>query len=266
MPEIGFGTWQLQGEECVNSVQTALEVGYRHIDTADVYQNHKEVKKGIERCGIDRNEFFLTSKVWRENLEPSQIEKDLDRFLNELGTEYLDLLLIHWPNDSVDMVDSLIKMNDLKVKGLINHIGISNFSINQINEILESIQHNENEDFSIYNHQYEFHPSLNQQGLLNYCQDRLIKVSAYSPLAQGNDLGLEVIRDISEKYKVSPAIIILSWIMHKSVIPIVRSSNKNHIEENFRSIDFDLSDEDVKRIDRYNGDNRIVNPSFADWT
>lgn len=253
--KIGFGTWQLQGKVCDEVVAFALQTGYTHIDTADIYQNHRDVAQGIKNSGVARDKFFLTSKIWRTNLDPQPLKADAQRFLEELETDYLDLLLVHWPNSTTPIGQTLGAMQELKEQGLIRNFGISNFTIELIAEIPES--------FELSNHQFEYHPSLQQKDLLQASWDRGMSVSAYSPLAQGHDLQLSQIQEIAEKHEVSSAQVVLAWLRQRKLIPIVRSSNHAHIENNFASLQLQLSEAELSSIDELDSGKRFVNPGFS---
>ncbi|MBD3362855.1 aldo/keto reductase [Candidatus Dojkabacteria bacterium] len=263
IPVLGFGTWKLKGTECQNAVFNALKVGYRHIDTADAYKNHQEVGKAINGSGIKRDEIFLTSKVWRTSLNPEDLKKDTKRFLDELDTDYLDLLLVHWPNDDVPISDTIGAMKELKTEGLVNHIGVSNFTALQLKILLNSSQHILGKDISIANHQFEFHPTLQQKELVKFSHQNDISVTAYSPLGHGQDLEIKKIKDIAGARGCTEAQVILAWIRQKGIIAIPRSSDPKHIQENFESLNVELSDEDLGKIDTLDNNNRIVNPSFS---
>lgn len=260
IPLIGLGTWQVTGTDCEEAVRMAIKTGYRHIDTADRYGNHMEVAKGIKSTGIERQSLFLTTKIWRDSLRPEELKSNVQRFLEELQTEYIDLLLIHWPNTEVDMAESVIAMDELKQKGVIRSIGISNFTIDLIRNLLQKL---ENTDISIDNHQFEFHPSLQQEELVNFSMDKLMTVTAYSPIAQGQDLELDVIKKIAREHGVNEGQVVLAWIRQRGIIAIPRSSSKKHIEENFKSLEVELSKEDIKKIDSLDRENRLVRPSWA---
>ncbi len=255
IPSLGFGTWQLTGPICTQSVSKALEIGYRHIDTADIYQNHQEVGAAITQSGIKREDIFLTSKVWRQSLAPEKVIDDCDRFLQELNTDYLDLLLIHWPNRSVPITDTLTAMQTLKSDGKVKHIGVSNFTKELLTEIPTDIE--------IFNHQFEFHPSLQQSELIDYCFQRGISVSAYSPLGQGEDLALPEVKEIAKSHNVGPAEVILAWILQRGLIAIVRSSNPQHIEANWQSQNLKLTSEEIELLNGLDQNNRTVSPGFA---
>ena len=258
IPILGFGTWQLQGAFCRQAVQKALEVGFRLIDTADAYGNHKEVARAIKKSNIPRSEIFLTTKVWWPNLTQTAIEKSALRFLKELETDYIDLLLIHWPNRQIPIEQSLKALKNLQDRGVIRAFGVSNFTIHHLDDILKT-------GISITNNQIELHPSFSQPELVNFCQSHNIAVTAYSPIGQGQDLKLAEIQDLASKYGSTTSRVILSWLIHKNIIAIPRSSNPEHIEDNFKAIELELSPEDIARIDQLNTGNRQVKPSFSDF-
>ncbi len=259
IPVLGFGTWQLHGDSCVRSVEYALGVGYRHIDTAESYDNQVEVGRAIRNSGVRRDDIFLTSKVWMTNLKKDQVVNACKKSLDEIDTEYLDLYLIHWPNRSVPIEETLEAMNELKESGLIRAIGVSNFTINHLKDALRS-------GVELNNNQVEFHPSLNQVELKEFCDENGVVVTAYSPIAQGKDLRIKVVKDLSNKYGKSGAQVILNWLRQKNIVAIPRSSNPIHIKDNFESLDWDLDQEDVREIDDIDRKRiRIVNPLFGDF-
>ncbi|MFB6226174.1 MAG: aldo/keto reductase [Candidatus Paceibacteria bacterium] len=259
IPILGFGTWQLTEKEGRKAVETALDVGYRHLDTADIYGNHKQVGRAIDTSNISREDIFLTSKVWHSDLEARQIKDNCKRFLEELQTDYLDLLLIHWPNNNIDIRESLRALNELKQDELIKSIGVSNFTINHLKEAKET-------DLNFSNNQVEFHPSLYQDELKEFCDNNDIIMTAYSPLAQGQDLQLPIIKEVAKKYNKPECQVVLNWIMQKDIVAIPRSSNPKHIRENFQAHQWKLKEEDIKKIDsKATSNNRLINPSIAEF-
>lgn len=258
IPIIGFGTWLLKRDECRRSVETAFEVGYRHIDTADVYGNHEEVAKAIRNSGLKREELFITSKVWRSELTRKLALYAGDRFLDELDIEYLDLLLVHWPNKDVPISETMSAFGELKEKGITKSIGVSNFTIDHLEAILKT-------NINISVNQVEFHPSLNQEDLRKYCDEKGIVLTAYSPNAQGEDFKLDEVKKLANKYSKTESQIILNWIINKNIVAIPRSSNPKHIKENLESWDWEMEDDDYKSLDDLNTGNRLVNPSFNEF-
>lgn len=256
IPTLGLGTWQMTGDTCTQAVLHALEIGYRHIDTADVYGNHVAVGKGLAESGMKREEYFLTSKVWRDFLHRDQVQDSAQRFLEELQVPYIDLLLIHWPNTDVEIGETLEAFAALKEKGLIRMIGVSNFTTNLLESALAT-------GVEIATNQVEFHPSLNQKQLKNYCDERGVIITAYSPIAQGADLSIPLIAQLAEKYEKTPSQVILNWLAAKDMVIIPRSSNPARIAENFAALDFELEPSDIEQIEGLDMHNRIVRPDFA---
>ncbi len=260
MPALGFGAWQLTGKEGRSSIETALSAGYRHIDTADVYDNHNVVGKALETSNIDRAELFITSKVWRTDLKYQQTKDSVKRFLDELNLEYLNLVLIHWPNKNQTTPEALKALNELKQDGLIKAVGVSNFTINHLKDAL-----NTEYEFSV--NQIEYHPSLNQTNLKEFCDKKDIHLTAYSPIAQGQDLNLDIAQKMSEKYDKPECQVILNWLIQQGLSAIPRSSSPDHIKENFAANDWQLNSEDIEKINEATKglDNRIIDPSFGEF-
>jgi diketogulonate reductase-like aldo/keto reductase len=258
IPILGLGTWTLTGPTAVRAAKQALETGYRHLDTAQIYNNQPEVGQALIASGLAREEVFITSKVWHSNLHHDQVIKSAHQILNQLQTDYLDLLLIHWPNKKVPIKETLQAMEELKQEGLIKAIGVSNFTISHLKKSLST-------GIKIAVNQVEFHPSFNQQELKDFCDQNEIILTAYSPLGQGRDLDLDVIQDLAAKHDKTEAQIILNWLMSKEIVAIPRSSNPDHIEENFHALGWALEDEDIKRIDQIDKHHRILNPPHAEF-
>lgn len=260
MPALGFGTWKLKRKEGRKSIETALDIGYRHIDTADVYENHDVVGKSIATSNIDRDDLFITSKVWRTNLQYQQTKDDVKRFLEELNLEYLNLILIHWPNKNIPIQQTLKALNELKQDGLVKAVGVSNFTINHLKDALDTEY-----DFCV--NQVEFHPSLNQKKLKEFCDKNDILLTAYSPLGQGQDLELEVIQELAKKYNKPECQVILNWLIQQDTSAIPRSTNVDHIKENFATTTWSLDQEDIAQISRQTKDlnNRILDFEFAEF-
>jgi 2,5-diketo-D-gluconate reductase B len=249
IPILGFGTWALRRELARESVEYALEIGYRHIDTADAYENHEEIGKAIKNSKVPREEIFIVTKLWSDSLESQMVLDSTKRFLEELQTEYIDLLLIHRPG-AILVEETLNAMQMLKNEGLVKALGVSNFGIYELKEVLET-------GIEIDNNQIDYHPSSHDDELVEFCQKNDISVTAYSPFGVGKDLEIPEIQEIAKKYNKSPAQIILKWILSKDLITIPRSGNKEHIKENFEVFDWKLEEDDVRRIDSISSGNRV---------
>jgi len=258
MPALGFGTWQLTGETCVQAVTKALAVGYRHIDTALMYGNHKEVGQAIKESGIQREQLFITTKVPQDSLQKQDVISTCNLALKELDCEYLDMYLIHWPNHDVPIKETLSAMQELKEQGKVKHIGVSNFTIKHLKDAM-------NTGIEFSNNQVEFHPSLYQKELLEFCNQNNIILTAYSPLARGEDLNLQEIKNLAEKYNKSAAQVVLNWILKKGISAIPKASNPEYIQENFKALEWDLTPEDIALIDQLGKQNRLVNPGFSEF-
>ena len=238
IPIFGLGTWQLRGQECVSTVKEALEIGYDHIDTADSYENHIQIRTALQ--STEREKLFITTKIPKELLDrPIQ---NVDRYFDELGVEYLDLVLIHWPNKSEPMAENLLKIQEMdRVKS----VGVSNFSIDLIKQVMSN-------GFNPVVNQVEFHPYLYQKELLDFCNEQNIVLTAYSPLARGKVLGDSVLSRIGEKHNASEAQISLAWLLSKNVVVIPKASSRSHLQENYNALKIELSDEEISEIDALN--------------
>jgi len=257
IPVIGFGTWQLKGEECRRTVSDALAIGYRHIDTADRYGNHHEVAAAIKDSGVDRSELFITTKIWLDSLHHQDVLADVDRFLNELELEYIDLLLIHWPNKDVAIAETLGAIEECRKVGKVKAIGVSNFTTHHLEEALAT-------GIEIVNNQVELHPSFNQKELRQYCDQKNISVTAYSPLRAG-DMDLPIVRSLSLKYGHSPAQIILNWIVSRNMIVIPQSTDKERMKENLSVTEFVIDEADLALLDSVPQGERFNDPEFGEF-
>lgn len=258
IPQLGYGTWQLLGEDCVNGVRSAIEIGYTHIDTADAYGNHTEVARGIRESGKAREELFITTKVWNTKHTYDDVLASGERFLSELDIPYIDLLLIHWPVKDVPIEETLRAMQELKDKNIIRAIGVSNFTEHHLEDALKT-------GIEIVTNQVEVHPHFNQQKLREYHTEHSILTTAYSPLGRGKDLEDPVILELAEKYSASPAQIALAWVLARNMIAIPKSSKPERIKENFDAASLTLDESDLARIDVLPQGERMGNPPFNEF-
>src|SRR5690625_4811382 len=270
-PAIGFGTYQGIGEEGIKAVTKAIEIGYRLIDTAAVYRNEEEVGEGIRRSGISREEIIITSKLARTKLGATHVKKELEKSLNRLQVEYLDLYLIHWPANAINFenwaeinIDTWKAMEEAQQEGKIRSIGVSNFWQEHLDPILENC-----EIIPSVN-QIEFHPGYRQAEVVQYCSDKGILIEGWSPLAKGQALKNGTIRRMAKKYGKTEAQVCLRWAIEQNIVPIPKSVNPERITENFQVFDFQLSGEDVHALNQmpqmgFSGelpnDWRIIKPS-----
>lgn len=257
MPEIGLGTYKLKGEECRRSCEMGLELGYRHIDTAEMYENESEVGKAIE--GIDRSELFITSKVWPTNLHYEDALKACENSLRRLGTSYLDLYLIHWPNSAVPIKETLQAMRELHEDDKVRSIGVSNFTVPQLEKAMEI------SEIPITANQVEFHPWLYQKELLEFCRENGVILTAHTPLGKGKIVNDEILGKLTEKYGKSTAQIALKWELQKGAVPLPRSTSRDHLRENIQLFDWELSPEDLRTIDEKTREKRLVTFHYGDF-
>ena len=260
MPMLGLGTWKNSDPEtCAESVATALETGYRHIDTAQAYNNEAAVGDGIERAAVDREEVFLATKIWIDNLAYDDVLETADTSLDRLGVDSVDLLYVHWPSRTYDAEDTLAAFNELYDRGKIDRIGVSNFQPEQVAEAIEL------SDAPIFANQVECHPLLQQDDLREVCADHDVELVAYSPLARGAVFDIPEIEAIADDHGVSPAQISLAWLREEGVTAIPKATSEDHISDNWASLSVDLSDDDLATIRGIDRIDRQVDPGFAPW-
>lgn len=255
LPPLGLGTYDLVGSTCTKIVREALNIGYRHFDTAHVYDNHRAIGKGIQ--GFDRSKLFLTSKIHLNQIDSkkigSSVEKACNLALKELATDYLDLYLIHWPDFNQPLAEIFKAMEQLAQKGKIRHAGVSNFTIHHLEDLLREKKHP-------FANQVEFHPYLYQKDLLDYCKAHHIRLIAYRPLGKGNLLKEPLLQEIGSRYKKTAAQVILRWLTEHHIATIPRTGCLEHLKENFEIFDFKLSAEEMGQIDRLHRNQRFCKP------
>ena len=259
MPLMGLGTWKLSGNSGIDAIKFALEVGYRHIDTAQLYLNEIEVGKGISSAEIDRDELFIATKIHTNDLSYKDVMSAAESSVDRLKTEYIDLFYVHWPAGTYDPEETLSAFSDLRDDGVISHIGVSNFEPLQLDIAQKEC------DSPIFANQIELHPLFQQSNLLTYCDSEDILVVAYSPMARGEIFGVTELETIASKYNLTEAEISISWIKNKNATPIPKASSKDHIQSNIENFNLCLSDHDISTIDSISNEIRQVNPDFAPW-
>ncbi|WP_201556477.1 aldo/keto reductase [Psychrobacter sp. 72-O-c] len=245
IPVLGLGTWQSTGQDCVDVVSQGLKMGYEHIDTAQAYGNEKEVGKGIKESGVARDKFFLTTKIFPDDLkfQPEKLMAAAKRSLEDLDTDYVDLLLLHWPDDRVPLSETIPALCELQKQGLTRHIGVSNFNIANLTEAEKYA------DVPIVVNQVEFHPFIKQHTLQTFLNNHHILLEAYSPLARGDVFDNEIIKNIAEKHGITPAQVSLAWILSdKDRVAIPKTSNPDHLQGNLDAIDIQLSADELEQI------------------
>lgn len=258
IPALGFGTWQIEGDLATKAVEIALEVGYRHLDCADAYHNQEFIKPAIAGSGLKREELFITSKIWRDSYHRNKAKEAGKRIIDTLGVDYLDMLLIHWPDKNIPIMETLQDLFDLKSDGLIKEWGVSNCTIHHLEDIISR-------GVEIANNQVEFHPSLNQKELKEFCDQHQIQLTAYSPIAQGQDLKLPLIQELAKDHEASESQVILNWIIQKGIVAIPKGTTRDHIEDNFKSINWELNPDEIEQIDKLNRGNRLITPEFNEF-
>lgn len=268
MPQPGFGTFLTpDGETAVNAVRCAIEQGYRHIDTAAVYGNEVSVGEGIRQGGVPREELFITSKVWNTERGYETTLRAFDKTIKDLGVDYLDLYLIHWPANKKQFGDAADGINQetwralekLHNEGLIRSIGLSNFMPHHLDAILAKAEVMPAVD------QIEYHPGFLQQACVHCCKEKGITVEAWSPLGRGRVIFDELLMGLAEKYGSTVAQLVIRWVMQKGIVPLVKSVTPSRIEENFQVFDFQITDEDMALIDGMTAERIGSDPDEADF-
>ena len=248
IPALGFGTFQLSGTNCRRAVRTALDSGYRHIDTAEYYDNESAVGDAIEASSVDRDDLFLTTKVWRSNLHHDDVITAAEASLQRLGTSYVDLLLVHWPHPRVPVEETLAAMEQLRKRGLVRHIGVSNFTRSQLSEVNTVAESN------LVCNQVLYHPYKKQDALRAYCEETGTALTAYSPLARGSVLDDQTLTRIGNRYDKTTAQVTLRWLVQQpQLVAIPRSSTPEHIRANAAVFDFELTAEEMQDIHDLSG-------------
>lgn len=241
VPALGFGTWQLRGQECRDGVADALEIGYRHIDTARQYGNEAEVGRAIADSGVDRDEIFLVTKINVGALDRESVERETEASLRELGTDHIDLLLIHHPSDEVPLTETLEAMRGQQEAGRVRHLGVSNFDADLM---LEATRHAE-----ILTNQIEYHPGVSPDEVLTAARDRGIFITAYSPLDTGGLVGDDTLAEIGRAHGKTAQQVAIRWLLDQELVATIpRSSDPDHRREDFDVFDFSLRDDERQRI------------------
>ena len=252
IPSIGLGTWDLRGSQCENAIQVALDIGYRHIDTAQMYENEKDIGNALNNSKIGRDNLFITTKINTLVVKNDSINDSFEKSLQNLKTDYVDLLLIHFPAFTTNLDDMLTILYKIKESGRVKNIGISNFNHNLVKDCI-SLGYND-----IFCNQVEYHPYLNQKKLISIIKNTGILPVAYSPLAKSELLQEKLIIDISNKYSKTPAQIILRWLNQQNWVAIPKSSNKKRLIENINIFDFTIDENDMNSLHKLDKNYRVV--------
>ncbi|HVL81627.1 MAG TPA: aldo/keto reductase [Actinomycetota bacterium] len=260
IPALGFGTWQLEGDVCTEAVRHALELGYRHIDTARMYANERAVGKGLRDSGVDRDEVFVVTKLWTDEMRADQVAKCVPDSLRRLGLDHLDMLLIHWPSSDVPLAETLDAMRAQQEKGRVRFLGVSNFPPGLLKEALDLAD--------IVCNQVEYHPYLAQDELLAMAREHELTLTAYSPLARGRVHRDMTLRRIADRHGVTPAEVVLRWLIQQPYVSVIpRSADPAHRQANLAALRIRLDADEMRRISALGRDQRLIDPEFApDWT
>ncbi|WP_420455560.1 aldo/keto reductase [Rubrivirga sp.] len=259
IPALGLGTWQLTGDDARRGVEHALSIGYRHIDTAQIYRNEAEVGAGLAASSVSRDDVFVTTKVWRDHVAPSRLAASVDESLRKLGTDTVDLLLLHWPVDEVELEAQLEALVAIRDAGKARAVGVSNYPAGLLRDALELVP-------DLATDQVEHHVLLGQDRLLDVVRPRMV-LTAYSPLAQGEALSNETVREIAEARGVGPAQVALAWLLGQDrVAAIPKASSDAHRAANLAAADLVLTADERAALDALPKDHRTIDPDFApDW-
>lgn len=259
VPVLGLGTWRLEGRTCLRAVEEALSLGYRHVDTAQAYDNEEEVGRALRASGVPREEVFLTTKVWMESLDRGSVLHTTRESLRRLATGYVDLLLIHWPSPTVPLEETLGAFRQLQEEGKARHVGVSNFPPSMLRRALELAP--------VLCDQVEYHPFLGQRALLDLARRHDLLITAYSPLARGAVSRDRTLQEIGERHGKTPSQVALRWLIQQDrVAAIPKASRPEHLRANLEVFDFVLSDEEMRRIHALDRGWRLIDPGIApDW-
>jgi diketogulonate reductase-like aldo/keto reductase len=242
IPAIGLGTWELRGRTCARLVEQALRLGYRHIDTAQVYENEREVGEGLRAAHVKRDDVFVTTKVWTTHFAPNDLERSTKESLTKLRLSEVDLLLLHWPNPHVPLAETLGALAHAKKLGMAKHIGVSNFTVALLDEAVATCSE------PLVCDQVEYHPYLDQTRVREACARHGMAVVAYSPVAKGRIKGDETLVGIGKAHGKTPAQVCLRWLAQQNAAAIPRTSKIERLSENIDIFDFALSEQEMGQI------------------
>jgi 2,5-diketo-D-gluconate reductase B len=242
IPAIGLGTWELRGRTCARLVEQAIKLGYRHIDTAQIYENEREVGDGLRASGVKRDDVFVTTKVWTTHFAPNDLERSTKESLAKLRLSEVDLLLLHWPNPQVPLSETLGALAHVRKLGMARYIGVSNFTVTLIEEAVAACPE------PLACDQVEYHPYLDQTKVLDACARHGMALVAYSPVAKGRIKNDQVLARIGQAHGKTAAQVCLRWLIQQNVAAIPRTSRIERLSENIDIFDFALSEEEMRLI------------------
>lgn len=239
IPQVGFGTYGLRS--ATQAILHALRTGYRHLDTADIYGTHENVGEAIQKSGLPREEIFITTKLWSHSVSGKRVSPTVDRFLSELQTDTIDLLLIHWPGNT-PAEETLAAMDATRKAGKVKSIGVSNFDAELMQEALDT-------GYAVVNNQIEYNLNHQPKEVLDFCTQNKVTVTAYSPLEKSNSEQERSVAELAKEYSVTREEVLLRWLMQKGMIVIPRSSSSEHIESNYHALAWQMEKTDVTKLD-----------------
>jgi diketogulonate reductase-like aldo/keto reductase len=258
IPAIGLGTWELRGRACARLVEQAIKLGYRHIDTAQIYENEREIGEGLRASGVKRDDVFVTTKVWTTHFAPNDLERSVKESLARLRMTEVDLLLLHWPNPHVPMVETLGGLARVKQLGFAKNVGVSNFTVALMEQAIAECS------VSLVCNQVEYHPYLNQSLVLDACRREGMALVAYSPIAKGRIKNDAVLVRIGQTHGKTAAQICLRWLVQQNVIAIPRTSRVERLSENLNVFDFALTPSEMAEISAMgSAQGRLTDFAFA---
>jgi len=253
MPQIGLGVWQSKDGDEIKAVEWALEQGYRHIDTAAIYKNEEGVGQGLKNAGLSREEVFVTTKLWNDDIRAGNAKQALETSLKKLNLDYVDLYLLHWHVDGG--LEAWKALEQFQQEGLVKSIGVSNYMPEHLEELISNCA------VVPAVNQIEFHPYNQQQDVLDFCSKHNIAITAWSPLMQGHFKEEAVFATLAEKYNKTAAQVLLRWDLQRGVITIPKSVNQGRIQQNFDVLDFEISNADMQLIDGLNREEGRFGPN-----
>lgn len=258
IPRLGFGTFRMPGADAQPVVESAIALGYRHIDTAAMYENETAVGAAIAASGVNRNELFVTTKVWHDQLAPEALHRAFENSLRKLGLDHVDLYMIHWPSKDMDMAATLEALMSLRERGLTRAIGVCNFNLPMLRRAVEEIA------APVASLQVEYHPFLSQAPMLSYLRSKGIPLTAYAPLAQGRAADDATLASLGRKHGCSAAQMAVAWLLdQEGVIVIPKAARVESQKANLVALRIRLDDEDRAAIAALPKDQRFVRPPFA---
>ncbi|MDG5761216.1 aldo/keto reductase [Natronococcus sp. A-GB1] len=259
IPQPGLGTSGHEGESCTEAVLTALEAGYRHIDTAQMYDNEAAVGRALEESDVDRDEVFLATKVHPSNLAREDVLETAEESLERLGVESVDLLYVHWPTSAYDPEETLPAFDEVRDRGWTDHVGVSNFTTELLEEAIEILE------APVLANQVELHPRLQQDDIVSFARERDVTTVAYCPIAKAEVNEIDELQEIADAHDATPIQVALAWHYgREGVVPIPKGTG-DHIRENYSALELELTDDELERIADLERGERLVDPDEAAW-